>query len=525
MRRRSFIAGAAGALALPAIARAKGSTTVLKFVPQADLASLDPVWTTSYQTRDHGFLVYDTLFGTDADYKVQPQMLEGFTTGRNGLEWRLVLRDNLKFHDGSKVLATDCVASIARWAKRDGLGQALAAATDEMLAADDRTIVIRLKRPFSLLPDALGKTAPLMCPMMPAHIAQTDAFSQIKETIGSGPFRFRPAERVAGSLVVYERNPDYVPRAGAASRTAGGKIAHFERIEWHVLPDPSTVAAALQRGEVDWWDAPVADLIPMMKKAPGVTAQMVVTTGSIGTMRFNQLHPPFDNPAIRRAIVHAVLQSDYMSAVVGDDPTLWRDKVGYFPPGTPMANDAGMANLTGPRDLAKVKQELAAAGYKGEKLVLLAPQDIESVKALADISADLFKRIGLNVDVQAMDWATLVQRRVKMDSPDQGGWSVFHTFWSGLDQFSPAANVYLRGNGKDAQPGWPTSPKLEALREAWLGAPDLATQKKLCVDIQRQAFRDVPYVPLGQTLLPALHRSDLTGILDGLPLFWNVRRV
>ncbi|HEY2131640.1 MAG TPA: ABC transporter substrate-binding protein [Acetobacteraceae bacterium] len=523
MHRRSFLAGAAGALALPAIARAQ-SSPLLKFVPQADIASIDPIWTTSYQTRDHGFLVYDTLFGTDADYKVQPQMLDGFVTENDDLQWKLTLRDNLKFHDGERVLAKDCVASIARWAKRDSFGQALAAATNEMFAADDRTIVFRLKTKFPLLPDALGKTAPLMCPMMPARIAQTDAFTKITETVGSGPFRFRPGERVPGSLLVYERNTDYVPRPGAASRTAGGKIAHFDRIEWHIMPDPSTVAAALQRGEIDWWDVPVADLIPTLRKAPGVTAQMVVTTGTIGTMRFNQLQPPFDNPAIRRAMLGAITQSDYMSAVLGDDPTLWRDKVGYFPPGTPMASDAGMQALTSPRDLDRVKHDLAAAGYNNEKVVVLAPQDIPSVKSLADVTADLMKRLGMNLDIEAMDWATLVQRRAKQDPPDQGGWSVFHTFWSGLDQFNPAGHVFLRGNGKNAQPGWPTSPKLEELRDEWLSAPDLAAQKRICEQMQLQAFQDVPYIPLGQTLIPAMHRSDLAGILDGLPLFWNVRR-
>ncbi len=523
MLRRHFLAGAAGALALPTIARAQDSA-VLKFVPQADLASLDPVWTTSYQTRDHGFLVYDTLFGTDSDYRIQPQMLDGYVTENDGLQWKLTLREALKFHDGSRVLAADCVASIARWCKRDSFGQALAAATNELFAADDRTIVFRLKSKFPLLPDALGKTAPLMCPIMPARIAQTDAFTQIKETIGSGPYRFKDSERVPGSLVVYERNADYVPRAGAASRTAGGKIAHFDRIEWHILPDPSTVAAALQRGEIDWWDVPVADLIPMLRSSPGITAQTVVPTGSIATMRFNQLQPPFDNPAIRRALLGAVEQSDYMTAVVGDDHGLWRDHVGFFPPGTPMASDAGMDALTSPRDLDKVKRDLAAAGYKGEKVVLLAPQDIASVKALADVSADLLKRLGMNLDVQSMDWATLIQRRVKMDPPDQGGWSLFHTFWSGLDQFNPAGHVFLRGNGKAAQPGWPTSPQLETLRDQWLTAPDLATQKQICTQMQIQAFQDLPYIPLGQTLIPALHRSNLTGILDGLPLFWNVQR-
>jgi peptide/nickel transport system substrate-binding protein len=524
MQRRSFLAASAAALALPSVARAQPAR-VLRFVPDADLASLDPVWTTSYQTRDHGFMVYDTLFGSDSQFRPQPQMLEGYTVENDGLSWRLVLRPGLKFHDGQRVLALDCVASIVRWGKRDAFGQALVAATDELFAADDRTILFRLKYPFPLLPDALGKTAPSMCPMMPARLAATDPFKQITEAIGSGPYRYKADERVPGALAVWERNADYVPREEPASRTAGAKVAYFDRVEWHVIPDGATAASALQRGEVDWWYTPASDLLPTLRQAPGVEVQVIVPTGAIATMRFNHLQPPFDNPATRRAMLGAVTQADYMVAVMGEDRAQWRDGVGYFCPDTPMASEAGMEALTGPRDLDQVKRNLQAAGYKGEKIVLLGPMDIPSTKALAEVTADLLRRLEVNLDFQAMDWATVVQRRVKTDPVDQGGWSIFQTSWSGLDQINPAAHVFLRGNGRNAAPGWPISSRIEELRNAWLRAPDLASQQKLAVELQLQAFQDVPYIPLGQTLPPTGYRSDLSGMLDGLPLFWNLRRV
>ncbi|MCW3473497.1 ABC transporter substrate-binding protein [Limobrevibacterium gyesilva] len=523
MQRRRFLVGSAAALALPAIARAQASR-VLRFVPDADLASLDPVWTTSYQTRDHGFMVYDTLFGSDSQFRPQPQMLDGAAVESDGLTWKLSLRTGLKFHDGERVLARDCVASIVRWGKRDTFGQALLAATDELFHADDRTIVFRLKYPFPLLPEALSKTAPSMCPIMPLRLAETDPFKQVTEAVGSGPYRYKADERVPGARVVWERNPDYVPREDAPSRTAGAKIANFDRIEWAIMPDTSTVASAIQRGEVDWWYTPPADLLALLKKAPGVKLQVIVPTGTIATMRFNHLQPPFDNPAIRRAMLGAIKQADYMTAVNGENADMWRDHVGYFCPNTPMASDAGIEALTGPRDLDQVKRNLAAAGYKGEKVVLLGPMDIPSTKALAEVTADLLKRLGMNLDFQAMDWATVVQRRVKTDPVDQGGWSIFQTSWSGLDQFNPAGHVFLRGNGRNAAPGWPTSPKIEELRDAWLRAPDLAAQQKIAEQLQLQAFQDVPYIPLGQTITPTAYRADLTGLLDGLPLFWNVRR-
>ncbi len=227
---------------------------------------------------------------------------------------------------------------------------------------------------------------------------------------------------------------------------------------------------------------------------------------------------------MRRAIVHAVAQADYMVGMVGNEPSLFRTPCGVFCPQTPMASDAGLDALTAPRDTAQIKRLLADAGYKGEKIVLLGPTNIASAKALADISNDLFKRIGLNVDYQAMDWATLVQRRAKQDPIDQGGWNIYHTSWSGTDQLNPVGHVFLRGNGKAATVGWPNCPAVETLRDEWLAAPDLATQQAVAAKLQRQALEDVPYVPLGQYFLPAVHQATLSGVIDGNPVFWNVKR-
>ncbi len=523
MQRRHFLTAAAAGLAAPSIARAQGSR-VLRFVPDADLALLDPTWVTAYQTRDHGFMVYDTLFGQDQNYTAKPQMLDGYAVENNGLLWRLVLRDGLVFHDGERVLARDAAASIRRWARRDVFGQALAVAIDEISAPDDRTIVIRLKTPFPLLPDALAKTSPMMCGIMPARIAEADPTKPITDPTGSGPFVYVADERIAGARVVYKKFDKYVPRQGVAERTSGPKIVHFDRVEWTILQDPATSSAALQRGEVDWLYTPQADLLPLLKRAKGVATRVVVPTGTIATMRFNHTQAPFNNPALRRAIFGAITQSDYMIAVNGDDRSRWNDGVGYFCPNTPMASSAGMEALTGPRDFDKVKRDIEAAGYKGERVLLMAPQDIASVKALAEVSADVLKRIGLNLEVASMDWASSLSRRFKSGTPEEGGWSIFQTSWAGTDHINPAGHVFLRGNGKDAAPGWPASPRIEELRATWLQTEGVDAQRKIAEQIQLQAFQDVPYIPLGQTITTTAYRADLTGMLDGLPLFWNIRR-
>ncbi len=523
MHRRTLLTGTAATLALPSIARA-AAPRVLSFIPQSDLTVLDPVWTTAYVTRNHGFMVFDTLYGLDSSFRATPQMVAGAVKDAGGLEWRLGLRPGLKFHDGTPVLARDCVASIKRWGARDAFGQTLLAATDELSAPDDATIRFRLKHPFPLLPDALGKSATSMCPIMPERLANTDPFTQVTEMVGSGPFRFKADERVVGARVVYERFDGYTPLpSGKPNWTSGPKIVNFDRVEWQVVPDPSTAAAALQAGEVDWWEYPLPDLLPVLRRTNAITVALPNPTGQVPVLRMNQLHPPFDNPAIRRALLSAVNQMDFLTAVVGDDATLKHVPAGFFTPGTAMASDAGMMALTSPRDLPAAKKALADAGYKGERVVVLAPTDFPSLKALADVGSDLMTRLGMNVDYQAMDWGTVVQRRVSKAPVDQGGWSVFHTFWDGLDLLNPATNVMLRGNGAAASPGWPTNPDIEDLRDQWLVAPAEADQKRIAADIQTHAFQDVPYIPLGQNFITTAYRG-LSGVLDGFVIFWNVRK-
>jgi peptide/nickel transport system substrate-binding protein len=529
MKRRDLLKLGAGAVAVPALAAprlAKAETErVLRFIPQSDLAVLDPVWTSVYVTRNHGYLVFDTLYGQDSAYRAQPQMVEGATTDKDGTLWRLTLREGLLFHDGTPVLARDCVASIKRWGRRDAFGQTLLLTTDELSAPDDRTIAFRLKAPFPLLPEALGKIGINMLPIIPERLANTDPFKQVTEMVGSGPFRFLADERVSGARVVYERFAGYKPRAqGVPDWTAGPKNVHFDRVVWNVIPDAATAAAAMQTGEADWWEQPVFDLLPLLAKDSQLSTSVVEVTGNIGLLRMNQLFPPFDNPAIRRALLRAMNQADFMTAIVGDDRSAWRDNIGFFAPDTPMASNAGMAALAGPHDVARAKQDIAAAGYGGEKVVIMAPGDYPRINALCNVAADLMTRCGLNVDMQTTDWGTVIQRRASKSPPDKGGWSVFITTFTGADMSSPASNLALRGNGANSWFGWPTAPALEKLRNDWLATSDLAAQQRIAAQIQEQAFVDVPFLPLGQFFQPTVQRKTLIDGLKGMPLFWNIRR-
>ncbi len=528
MQRRSFLVGSAAASIAPlapTVAQT-GAARVLRYVPQADLTVIDPVMTTAYITRFHATMVWDQLYGIDHQLEPRPQMVDGHTLDDDGRLWTFTLRDGLRFHDGEPVRGRDCVASIKRWAARDPMGQALLARVAEMSAPDDRRFTIRLTRPFKLLLNCLSKIGPPALVVMPERLAATDPFTSIKDVVGSGPFRFLPDERVVGSKVVYARNEGYQPRLGGAPDwLAGPKIVNFDRVEWIVMPDPGTAAAALQNGEVDWWENPPNDLLPMLDRGSGIRTEDTGPLGTIGTGVFNHLHPPFDKPAVRRILLEAMSQADFMTAAAGTDAKMWRDGVGIFAPGTPMASNAGMGVITGPkRDLPALKAALGEAGYQGEKIVLMAPSDQPALTAQAAVALDLLQKLGMDVEYAVMDWGTLVQRRASKEPPAKGGWSMFITTWAGLDMTTPVTNQTLRSNGAKAWFGWPDLPPVQALINSWLEAPDLGAQQRIAAEIQGKALELVPYLPTGQYFSRTACRQDITGIIPGQYVFWNVRR-
>jgi len=524
IRRRAFAAGATAALLAPSVSRGAESK-VLKFIPQSDLTILDPIVTTVYTARNHGYMVYDTLFGMDGSYRMQPQMLESYQVEDDGKRWVLKLRDGLTWHDGEKVLAKDCVASIKRWGRRDGIGSLLLSRTDEMVVADDRTFQIRLKKPFALLPYAFGKISTPMCAMMPERFANMDPFKPIPEMVGSGPFRFKADEWLSGSRAVYVKNDKYVPRnEPGTSWTAGGKVVHFERVEWVTSPDDGTSASAMRSGEMDWWELPTPDLLPVLQRSGKVKSGVKDPNGIMGMLKTNNLQPPFNSAEIRRALLRSVSQKEYMTAVAGDDPKMWRVGVGIFTPGTDMASDAGMDVLNGPRDIAKAKAMIKEAGYNNERTVLLHPTDPHYRKAMGDMTADMLKQLGFNLDVQALDWGTAIVRRENKQPVDKGGWSALCTTANGLDMQTPTLH-FLKTTGETAWFGWTKSEKIEELRAAWVDAPDLDAQKKIAAEIQRQCWIDVPQIPLGIWFQPTAWQSTIDGIVPGFPIFWDVKRV
>ena len=528
MKRRDFLAAgtaaAAGALAAPRLSRAQDSR-VLRFVPQANLSSLDSVAGTQYVVRNASLMVWDTLYGIDSTITPKPQMAEGHEVSPDFKTWTFKLRPGLKWHDGAPVLSRDVVASLNRWMVRDTMGQRIKASLEAMEALDDRTVRIRLNAPFPKMLFALGKNNPPLALIMPERIAQTDPFKLITEYVGSGPMVFNKNEWVPGSRAVFERFAGYEPRAEAADWLAGGKRMLFDRIEWLILPDDATKAAALQNGEVDWWENPIPDLVPLLKRNRNITVDIADPLGNIGSFRINHLHPPFNDARVRRAVMMALDQEDYMRAVVGDDETLWKRLPSFFTPGTPVYSEEGGDLLKGPRRYDEAKRLLAEAGYKGEKIVLCVATDVHITKAQGDVTADLLGKIGMNVDYQALDWGTVGARRAKKDPPSQGGWHIFHTWHAGADCLNPGPYTALDAGGDKAWFGWPKSDAVQQGIATWYEAPDLAAEKAAIASLNRAAMQDVVYIPTGFFLGYQAWRKNISGVVKApFPVFWGVQK-
>jgi peptide/nickel transport system substrate-binding protein len=528
MRRRDILTSAASAAIIggsgpgrPSIARPAMST--LRFVPYVNLTSLDPVWTVTGATLAYGYMVYDMLYGIDDRFEPRPQMCAGHEVSSDGLTWTFTLRDGLLFHDNEKVRAIDCVASLARWSVRDPFGQQIAALTEEVKPLDDRRFRIRLKRPFPQMLFALGARA---CFIMPERVAKASAMEQIKESIGSGPYRFLAKEWVSGASAAWEKFDEYVPRPEPPSNLSGGKLVNFERVEWVVQPDSATAAAALRTGEVDWLEMPLIDLVPMLRTAGGITVKPVNPWGQLCVLAFNHLWPPFDNPKLLRALLPAVDQKAFIQAVVGEQAEFGHYPAGYFTEGTPMATRAGLEVLSGPRDIPLAKKLVAESGYKGEPILLMSPTDFPMHGQLGQMTRGLFQELGLNVDFVEMDFGSEVVRRQNTSPPAKGGWNCAPQTWTVLNASNPGNSQALRSNGNAGTFGWATDETLEALRQQWFDAADLMEQRAICEQIQRRAFETIPQLPLGRVFAPGAFRDNVIGIVQApYPVFWGAKKV
>jgi peptide/nickel transport system substrate-binding protein len=523
--RRQAVRGAAAAaaamtLGAPSVHAQKDQQT-LRFVAQADLQILDPVWTTALITRNHSYLVYDTLFGTDENFHVKPQMVDQTRVSADGMKYTFTLRDGLRWHDGQPVLAEDCVESLKRWGTKDRFGQLLMAHTGRVAPVDKTTFSLELAERFGPVLDALGSQ--LRPPfMMPARIASTAPEQQIKEIVGSGPFKFAQDEWQPGEQAVYVRNPDYTPRDEAPSGSTGGKKVYLDKVIWRYIPDPWDAAIDLAAGVVDWWEQPPLDFIPKIEENPDLQTFLIDPLGTQGWLRPNCLHPPFNNKKARQALLHMMDQLTYLAWAIGQSQ-YYRPCYSVFACGGPYTTRIGAEPIM-EHDLTRARQLVRESGYDGRPIVMLHVTDIPFLNAAAIVTRQRLESIGFKVILKAMDWSTNLLVRARKEPPEKGGWNLLHTWWQAAEVINPAVHFGISGAGPRAWFGWPDVPQLEKLVTDWVRATDQTKRLQLGDQIQKVVLSEVTYVPWGEWVQPTACRKSVRDVLKfGVPIFWNVK--
>jgi len=516
----AFSAACASALLL---ASAPAGAQTVTAVMQSGLRVTDPILTTAYITRNHGYMIYDTLFGMDSHFKIHPQMVGKWSVSDDKKTYTFTLRDGLKWHDGAPVTSADCIASIKRWAQKDTTGQVLMTIVADMKAVDDKTFQVILKKPTSLLLEGLAKVSSRPAFMMPKRIADTPASQPIKEFIGSGPFKFVASEYKPGLRVVYEKNKDYVPRSEPASWTAGGKVVHVDKVEWVTMPDQITAANALLNGEIDYIEQVPFDLLPMLKGRDNVKVEVLDKLGNWTYYRFNHLQAPFDNKLVRQAAMYAIGQEDVLKAMVGN-PEYYKTCAAVFGCGTPFASSYGKDEVI-QSNIKKAKELLKKAHYDGAPVVIMHPTDIALASVQPVVIASALRKAGFNVKLKTMDWQTLVSLRDSQKPVSEGGWSIFCSYSILAASGDPFNNTTIASNGKKAWAGWPDVPEIESLRRKFAFATDMAERKAITARIQKLAIDEGVIGPLGQFVVPAAYSTKLSGVLSSpVTVFWNMKK-
>lgn len=518
-----FVAALGLSLAALSPLAVQAQTKTLKIVPHANLTILDPIWTTGYITRGHGYMIYDTLFGTTLDGQIKPQMVDKWSVSKDSLTWTFTLRDGLEFHDGKPVTSDDVVASIKRWASRDAFGAVMAKSVTSYEAPNAKTFVIRLSKPFGVMLDALGKPSSNVLFIMPARIAATPGTEQIKESIGSGPYKFVPSEFKPGERVVYVKNDKYKPRAEAPDGTTGGKQVYVDRVELVIIRDPQTQFNALVAGEVDIIEQPAFEQYASFKTQKDIQQVDMSPAGLQFILRPNHLHHPLNNIKIRQAMAVALGQEGFLKTQVGT-PGLMKYCRSMYPCDTPLASDS-TGIVTGMADPKRAQQMLKDAGYDGTPIVIMRPTDLAAITKLPLVAKQQLEAAGFKVDLQQMDWSTLLARRAKKDAPANGGWHIFLTAWQAGDILNPLTMAMTNAAGDKGWFGWQDDKQIEELKIQFAQAPNEAAKKKIAEAVQVRAMETVSHVPLGQYNQPAAVRKNISGIVpSGAWVYWNIKK-
>lgn len=499
---------------------AESAETVFRMAKTSIPRILDPHFTTSFTERDFGYLIYDTLFAVDSKFEPKPQMVDTWTISDDHLTYTFKLRDGLLFHDGAPVRSIDCITSIKRWSQRDGMGQNLALHAKEWSVVDDKTFRLVLTKPYEFVLATLGKVGASVPFIMPERVAKTPITEPIKDFTGSGPFVFDQTAGTSGVKLVFHRFDKYVPRKEPSDWASGGKVAKVDTVEWIEFRDAMTAVNALTKGEIDFIHELPHDLAPLVAGDPKSKVIIYNELGQLGFIRFNFLHPPFDNVNARRAVLLAVNQKEFLEGLVGD-PKYYNECRSIYSCGSPYETKVGLPEI----GLVSAKTALKESGYDGGKIVQFHATNSATIGPLSEVLTRVLRNVGFNVLDEAMDFQTFTRKRLNQASPSQGGWNIALSTWTGPDVVDPVVNVSLGGEGLKAQWGWPTLPEMERLRDKFAETASMDERKKIAGEIQKLAYDKAIYIPTGTFKSLAAYRDNVTGVKASPALMiWGISK-
>ena len=505
-------------------AAAQEATKVLRVIPSADPAELDPTKALNLIGRIYSQMVFETLFALDSKLAPKPMMVESEKVSDDGLTYTFTLRPGLKFHDGSAVTTRDVVASLEHWMGGLSMGPQLKARTASLGVVDDRTFTLVLNKRFGLVEFLLAGAGAPMAGIMREADAKRDPSVAITAPVGSGPFRYVASERESGHRVVFEKFRDYVPRSEPPDGLTGARVVKVDRVEWMIIPDAQTAANALTTGEVDLWEQVNPDLTGTLRER-GMTVRRIAALPTVAFVRPNFQLPPFNDVRARQALAYLFDQKEMMEAAAGNGVG-WQECHSFSVCGGPYGTEVGSEPYRTP-DIEKAKALLKEAGYKGEKLVLLGTPQLPAINAMTLVAAQRLQQAGVNVDVQMADFAVMFQRMQAANKPlDQGGYNLFAYHAIGSAWFHPLMNLSLDLScGGKNWAGWPCDAQGEALRQAFLEAPDDASRKVAFEAFQRRLWEFLPYIPVGQFDVVTGWGKNVSGVLNAyIVAYWNIEK-
>jgi len=493
---------------------------ILKIVPHANLTILDPMWTSIYVTRNHGYLIYDTLFSLDINGIPQPQMIKDFKVSDDKLHWSFVLRDDLKWHDGKPVTSEDCIASLKRWSVNSGQGQELFKNIISIKNIDDKSFIIDLQRPYKNVLQSLATISPYVPFMMPKRVADTDPKKQITDYTGSGPFIFKKDLFLPGKKSIYIKNYNYVPRIEPSSYAAGNKEAKVDEIDWISYETQSEAIDALAKGEVDYLESPDPKLLEKIRGNSNIIITTTINEGFVGILRFNSNSSPFNNLAVRRAISSVIDPVIYMTNAFGIEKN-WHICQDNYPCNFDSSREKKTFQIDEKR-ISEAKRIIFESGYKNEPIILLDAIDMPVVSSLTDTTAQNLRRVGFNVVIKKTNWSDMALSRIIQGKNSNNSWDIFHTFWASSDMQDPESIIFStdKNNGWF---GWPSNPAVEAMREIYPFIKDKKDETDLLVKIKEITKYESNYIPVGQFVLPVAYRKNVRGIIPASAQFyWSV---